>query len=569
MKNGFIKVKSVSPIIKPAEIDLNTQNIISEIIKASEEKTNIILFPELSVSGFACLDLFFFDEIINKSLEGIKKICIETKELDIISIVGLPLRFCGKLYNVAAVMHHGKILGIIPKTYIPNYMGFSEKRYFASGADLPLDCVINLGEPGNSIPFSAKLIFQSSLISEYSFGVELCEDLWAPIPPCSYTCLAGATIIFNLSASAETIGKSKQRLSYISTLSSRLLCGYVYSNAGYMESASDGIYSGHCIISECGELLSENKAFNEKKGCISEIDVKKINYLRSMNTSFVTNKDNFKYIVFIDKVRDISLTRPIYKNPFLKQKDQISFNTFNDIVNMQSFALANKISFCNYENLDIVPCNDFNDLLTIYCVVKALEITKHNCRVNYFNTSPSQSLMSLIEKYNIAINKNKNIESKTLFIYGFSLSDYIIADIKFENNDNYFLNTSLTKTIVKSCAWYIDQELNLKTKDNKSEYISVDNFNEFMLYYTLKYGFDVNKLYRLVTIAYKEEFDNNAICDMMKQFYLNFFKNIKNFKSLADGPQIGSVSISANHNLKINNDISPRIWLREIDKLYN
>jgi len=568
MKDGFVKVKAISPNIVVGDVEFNTKSIISEIEQAIDEKINVILFPELSLTGFTCLDFFFFDDILTNAITGLVEICSYTKSSDIIVVIGLPMKRLEKIYNVAAVIQGGQILGIVPKKNLPNYLSFSEKRYFTSGSEIKKDETISLLKTGEKIPFSPNLIFKSRTMGEFSFGVELCEDLWAPIPPSSYLALGGASLILNLSASPEIIGKSNQRINYISTLSSRLLSAYVYANAGMCESNAEFIYSGHCIISECGEILAENKPFSSDSGCISEIDLKKISYLRSINTSFETDPDDFTFVYFNHSVYETNISRKIYKNPFRKDREKFSRSTFEAIVNIQSSALARRISNGNYNSVKIVADGTTNDILTLYCIIRAFRliyksldhISLCNCNVNY---SP------LLENYNNDISDLQN--EKVLYVYGYNLNDWAFKKNTVQNEDNYFLNSSLPRSIVEGCVAIIKDEDIFLNNIDMTQYSfedTTDVFMEFILYYNLKFGFSVAKIYRLAKIAYGDIFDNNTICDLMKSFYSDFWSHQKYRSNLSDSVQIGSVSLSPKSNFKMNSDLSPDPWIKSIEKLY-
>ncbi|MBQ2744129.1 MAG: NAD(+) synthase [Lachnospiraceae bacterium] len=281
-KFGYIKVAATTPDIRVADCDYNTEQIKQCIDNAAAENVKIAVFPELCVTGYTCQDLFWQTTLINAAKKAVMDIAAYTKDKDILVFVGAPMEVTGKLYNTAVAMFDGEILGIVPKTNLPNYGEFYELRHFASGAGI--QTYIELGE--FSVLFGANQIF-SCEIAGHKVGVaaEICEDLWVPLPPSTSHALAGANIIVNLSASDEATGKDIYRRNLVNGQSARLLCGYVYASAGEGESTTDLVFSGHNIIAENGTILAESKRFENQMIC-AYIDVDKLNAERRRMTSF-------------------------------------------------------------------------------------------------------------------------------------------------------------------------------------------------------------------------------------------------------------------------------------------
>ena len=257
MKDGFIKVAAVTPKVKVADVDYNCQEICQWIDTASAEGIKVMVFPELCITGYTCQDLFLQDRLLEEAVEGLGTICTHTKEVDGLIFVGLPFAIKGKLYNVAAAINHGNVVGIVPKTFLPNYNEFYEARHFHSGKDLNMYIRIN----GDEVPVTTNHIFTCDAMPSLRIAVELCEDLWVPNPPSISHALAGANLIVNLSASNQIIGKGRYRRELVSGQSARLVCGYIYACAGPSESTQDVVYSGHNIIAENGKLLGDSKIF--------------------------------------------------------------------------------------------------------------------------------------------------------------------------------------------------------------------------------------------------------------------------------------------------------------------
>ncbi|WP_300379909.1 nitrilase-related carbon-nitrogen hydrolase, partial [Clostridium sp.] len=252
----FIKISAACPVTKVADVDFNLENIFICIDKAYEENSKSIVFPELSITSYTCNDLFLQSSLLNKSNEAIEKLIHKSIGLDMLVTVGAPLLFNNSLYNCAYIIFEGQILGIIPKSFIPNYNEFYEKRWFSEGFGI-FNEKVDLSFQ-KDIPFGTNLIFKGD---NAVFGFEICEDLWVTIPPSSYLSLLGANVISNLSASNELVSKKDYREDLIKNQSARSLSAYIYSSAGVHESSTDVLFSGHLIISENGSIIKENKRF--------------------------------------------------------------------------------------------------------------------------------------------------------------------------------------------------------------------------------------------------------------------------------------------------------------------
>ena len=305
MKDGFIKVGVATNDIVVANPLLNAKSIIKNIKKANDKKVNVLVFPELSISGYTCGDLFYQDTLINDSLLALDLIRRNTTRKNMLVVVGLPLRHNGKLYNVAAFLNKGKILGFVPKTYMPNYNEYNEGRYFANPSKDIEEVIIN----NQKYLIGTNLLFKCLEINELVVGAEICEDLWVPLPPSIYHSLNGATIICNLSASNAYSGKSKERLELVKSHSGKIKAGYLYSSSGEGESTQDLVFSSHNIICENGEILNEKYDLKNHL-IVSEIDVKRLVYERSKTNTFVCNEEKKYQIIYFNlKVEDLDLSR--------------------------------------------------------------------------------------------------------------------------------------------------------------------------------------------------------------------------------------------------------------------
>ncbi len=372
MKNGFIKVAAASPKISVSDCQYNKAQIISSIRKARGEGVKLLVLPELCVTGYTCGDLFFQDLLIKESEKIIPEIAKEAS--NIIVMVGAPFKYNNKLYNCSFVLYNGNILGIVPKTYLPDYNEFCEKRYFETA----FEGVIEIELFNRKIPFGTNIIFACNEISEFKVACEICEDLWVVETPSLKHALAGATIIGNLSASNELIGKAEYRRKLVSGQSARLISGYVYASAGDGESTQDCVYSGHNMISENGILLDET-IWNEKEQVISEIDVQALNNDRIKNTHF-SNKyvDGYVYVNFSMKPEKTLLTRYLEPYPFAGDDSYECREKFENILKIQSYGLKKRVEHTNCKKLVIGISGGLDSALALLVMVRTMDILKRD-----------------------------------------------------------------------------------------------------------------------------------------------------------------------------------------------
>ncbi|HOJ66163.1 MAG TPA: NAD(+) synthase [Paludibacteraceae bacterium] len=281
MNYGFVRIAAAVPELKVSDVLFNTEKIIELIHVAEENRTQVVCFPELCITGYTCADLFFQQQLQEEVLKALSEIQMATLSVSCAVIVGAPLRFRNRLFNTAVVLQKGRIIGIVPKTFLPNHGEFYEKRWFVSGKNLRGQTIVCNEQ---EVPFGVDLIFFSP---SFSFGIEICEDLWAPLPPSTELCMAGAEIIFNPSASNELIGKHEYRLQLIEQQSARCHAGYVYSSSGMYESTTDLVFSGSAVIAENGKILETSKRFSlDSQLIFNEIDVEILRYERMHNSNF-------------------------------------------------------------------------------------------------------------------------------------------------------------------------------------------------------------------------------------------------------------------------------------------
>ncbi|HWT73792.1 MAG TPA: NAD(+) synthase [Mobilitalea sp.] len=375
MKHGFIQVAAATPIIRVADCGYNTDKIMELIDKAEEQGNKLIVFPELCITGYTCGDLFLQDVLLRNAQESVIGIAKHTKGKEIIACVGLPYAVKGKLYNVAAVVCDGKVLGMIPKRSIPNYTEFYEARHFTSGIVDPI--AINF--MGEEIYFGSHILFQCTNIPDFILGVEICEDLWIPQSPSIEHCIAGAIIIANLSASDELTGKDAYRRDLVKSQSAKLVCGYLYSDAGEGESTTDVVFAGHNLITENGLLLAETNTF--ENGIISsEIDLGKLkSERRRLHTYLGQNTPPYKVIPFTlwqdqRELPEIKLTRFIDPRPFVPSVKSERDKRCSDIINIQAMGLKTRLAHTGIRCAVVGISGGLDSTLALLVTNKAFEM---------------------------------------------------------------------------------------------------------------------------------------------------------------------------------------------------
>lgn len=375
---GFIRVGTIVNKLALANPLKNAEVIIKEIKKAETLGVSIVTTPELSFTGYTCGDLFLQEQLLDDSIKALEQVLNETKDIDIISILGMPLRHDNQLFNCAVVITKGKILGVIPKTYIPNYQEFYEARWFSSSKELITEEIEILGQ---LVPITTNILFQDKTLKEATFGIEICEDLWTVNPPSNNHALAGATMIFNLSSSNELIGKQEYRKSLVSSQSARTISAYIYASSGVMESTSDILFGGASMIYENGSILAENKRFELESNIITaDIDVLKLANDRIKNRSFMknTNLEEYKIIKLDIKDNIKELNREYKEYPFVPSNELERNKRCEEIIEIQSTALARRLIQVGNPKCVIGMSGGLDSTLAFLVIVKAYEKLKRN-----------------------------------------------------------------------------------------------------------------------------------------------------------------------------------------------
>lgn len=369
MRQGFVKAAAVTPEIKVADTKYNAELILDMMKESARQGAKIVVFPELCLTGYTCQDLFLQERLLQGAKDALMKLVKESASLDAIFFVGLPFEILGKLYNVAAVFSHGEVLGLVPKSYLPNYNEFYEARHFVSGAELATEVVL---PDGSCVPADRDLLFVCEQMPKLRIGVELCEDLWTPNPPSISHALAGASVLVNLSASNELTGKDSYRRELVSGQSARLLAGYIYASAGEGESTQDLVFSGHNIIAENGQILAESKRFGH--GILySEIDVERLCAQRRRMTTFVTEDQTHTEILFSLKIEETKLTRFIDPAPFVPTDRQNREKRCDEILMIQAMGLKKRLEHTG-ANAVVGISGGLDSTLALLVTVRAFDL---------------------------------------------------------------------------------------------------------------------------------------------------------------------------------------------------
>lgn len=373
MNYGYVKVAAAVPRVKVADCKFNAGEIEKEIIIAEGKGVQIIAFPELCVTGYTCGDLFAQQLLLEEAEMGLIHIISNTRQLDIIAILGMPIVMNGVLLNAAVVIQKGKVLGVVPKTYLPNYKEFYEKRWFTSAVDVSETSVRLCGQ---LVPMGANLLFE---MADTTFGIEICEDLWAPIPPSSSLALQGAEILFNLSADNEGIGKHNYLRSLISQQSARCIAGYVFCSCGFGESTTDVVFAGNGLIYENGSLIEHSKRFSfEEQVVIGEIDVEHLRIERRVNTTFAACRahcapeEAVRVSTEYVNSKELNLTRRFDPHPFVPQGTALN-ERCEEIFSIQVSGLAQRLVHTRAKSAVVGISGGLDSTLALLVCVKTFD----------------------------------------------------------------------------------------------------------------------------------------------------------------------------------------------------
>ncbi|MCQ2772038.1 MAG: NAD(+) synthase [Bacilli bacterium] len=383
---GFVRVCARSLNVSVCGIEENTNEIISAVKEADEKNVDILVLPELCVTGYTCQDLFLTSALLDKSDKAIDEIRENTKDFDVLFAIGAPVRKGNVTYNCGILIYRGEILGVVPKMNVPNYSEFYEMRHFACGPEE----VSTISIRGNEYPFGSKLMFQDERYVKIKIGVEICEDVWVPNPPSTGLALNGCDIILNLSASNEIVGKREYRSNLVKMTSARTISAYVYASSGDGESTTDIVFSSHNIISENGNTLAETAPF-KMEVAMADIDVERIlSERRKMNTFFNANDPSYKTIYFDKDIRDKDhLLRHYSKNPFIPESEEVDFKRVQSILDIQAAGLIKRLKTVRQKKAIIGLSGGLDSTLALLVTVEAFKKLNYDLKGIYAVTLPA------------------------------------------------------------------------------------------------------------------------------------------------------------------------------------
>ena len=438
MKQGFVKVAAITPDMRVADVDYNTAEICKNIGEAVEAGAKVLVFPELAITGYTCGDLFFQDALLKSAEEGLRKIVEYTKGKDALIFVGLPFVHAGKLYNVAAALNDGELLGFTTKTFLPNYDEFYEMRYFQPGPTTLEQILFD----GKQVAFGPQILFECREMKELVVAAEICEDVWAPVPPSVPAAIQGATIIVNCSASDESVGKEAYRRELIKGQSAKLISGYIYASAGYGESTTDLVFGGHDLIAEKGMILTESERF--RNGIVySEIDVKHLAWERRKNTTF--QMTHFPYetarVSFSLDVEETELTRKILQTPFVPETETERNLYCKETLMIQAMALKKRLDHTNCKSAVVGISGGLDSTLAILVTAKAYDLLGLDRKDILGVTMPCfgttdrtyQNACLLVEKLGATLKEVDIKEAVTLHFKDIE-HDMNVHDVTYENS---------------------------------------------------------------------------------------------------------------------------------------
>ena len=580
MKDGFLKAAALSPALRVADCAYNAGRIVEAMRECAARGVKLAVFPELALTGYTCGDLFFQQALQQAALRGLGQVLEASREWDLLALVGLPLAVNGKLYNCAAAVCRGRLLGLVPKTCLPNYGEFYEKRHFAPG-DKRVRTVTVCGQQA---PFGTQLLFRCRQMPEFVLGVELCEDLWSALPPSTFHALAGATVIANLSASDETVGKAEYRRALVANQSARLLCGYLYASAGHGESTQDMVFAGHDLVAENGVILAETQPF-QGGDAVSELDCARMQAERARNTSFVPNDEGYQVAEFDLAVTETPLTRRVDPAPFVPGDPRRRAERCELILRMQADGLAKRIEHTHAQTAVIGISGGLDSCLALLVSARAMR---------QLGRPASDVLAVTMPCFGTTRRTRSNAEILCQELGVLSELALGWATYNGDHMSMYGVNAGVPKTLVRHLVRYeadtassealrrvlldildtpVSPEL-LPAKDGEiaqrtEELVGPYELHDFYLYYVLRFGFGPRKIFRLARAAFagSPAYTDEVLARWLRSFYRRFFAQQFKRSCLPDGPKVGSVTLSPRGDWRMPSDASAAAWLAELDTL--
>lgn len=631
MKYGFVKVAAITPKIKVADTKYNGQLMRTYMKDAERAGAKIVVFPELCITGASCGDLFYQSKLLKEAKAEMMQIVSASKFYDAIYFVGLPYEINGKLYNVAAVISKGEVLGMVPKSFLKDNRQFVSGRYLDTEEVLP---------DGQIIPVSADLIFYCPQADSLKIAVEIGEDLWAPQTPSTRHAMGGANVIVNLSADIQVSGRDAYRKELAAGQSARLICGYILANSGEGESTQDVVYSGHNLILENGHVLAESQLM-ESGVIYSEIDVERLEGDRRKNPLFIT-EDTHICVPFRLNESETKLTRFIAPSPFVPSDAEIRYKRCEEVFMIQARGLKKRMEHTGAATAVIGISGGLDSTLALLVIAKSFDLMKKSHKDIIAVTMPGfgttdrtydnavhmiKQLGATFIEVNIKdsvrqhfkdIGQDENNHDVTYENAQARERTQILMDIANQrggmvigtgdmselalgwatyNGDHmsmYCVNGSVPKTLVRHIVGYyadtceeealkevlhdvldtpVSPELlppeNGMIAQRTEDLVGPYELHDFVMYYVLRFGFSPEKIYMLAKTAFSGVYNSSVIKKWLITFYRRFFAQQFKRSCLPDGPKVGTISVSPRGDLMMPSDACVRIWMDELENLGN
>ncbi len=415
MKHGFLKVACATPKIKVADCTYNVNELINIAKEANGQRVKVLVFPELCITSYSCADMFFSNVLLDSSYKALVHYIEQTKEYDMLSIVGLPMFYENKIYNCAAVVKGGKLLGVVAKSNLPTYGEFYEGRYFVPCPDENIDYLFN----GKTVPFGRNILFSCNTMPLLKVGVEICEDIWVNTPPSNMLSLAGATLLANLSASNEVVAKDEYRRTLVSSQSAKTVSAYIYANCGEGESTTDMVCSGHSIIAENGSVISERIPFDYSKGkfITADVDLEKLSLERRRRNTVTTNIDkNIVNVPFDFKIEETDISRYIDPHPFVSSDADELARNINTVRSIQAYGLKQRMSACGAQKCVIGVSGGLDSTLALLSTVHAFKVMGRDLKNIIAVTMPCFATSERTKRNAVALANQLNVELREIDI---------------------------------------------------------------------------------------------------------------------------------------------------------
>jgi len=628
MRHGFIKTATATPSIRVADCNYNADKILALIRRAHDEGVHLLVLPELCVTGYTCQDLFLQQALLQSAQENAVRIASKVPK-NMVVVFGAPVELRGKLHNCAIVASAGKVLGIVPKINIPNYLEYYEQRWFSPA--LPNEELVEFGD--GQVIMGGKLIFTCNQMPYFRLACEVCEDLWVPNPPSVNHAINGATVIANVSASDEFAGKAAYRYNLIEGQSARLICAYVYADAGEGESTTDLVFSGNNQISENGITLASTRLESDEL-LITELDLEHLEHERRLRNTFVTTNDKeYRYIGFDIEPGETALTRRITDMPFVPEDDSERDERAEEIIGLQCMGLKQRMSHIGCRNAVIGISGGLDSTLALLVTVRTFDMlgldrTGIICvTMPCFGTTErtKTNAMTMVERLGCTL-KVVDIRDAVMQHFSDIGQDPDTYDVTFENSQArertqvlmdlanmvnglvigtgdlselalgwatfngdhmsmYGVNAGVPKTLVRHLVGHFadttgDRELaqTLRSvigtpispelvpgKQETEDLVGPYELHDFFIYHVLRWGSSPSKVYRLARYAFDGRYSDDVILKWLRTFYRRFFAQQFKRSCLPDGPKIGSVALSPRGDWRMPSDACVKIWQIELE----